>query len=231
MKTLKTVFGVLTIGLAVAALALFFVLPFGRINLTDGTFVEGVASEFAFGSIAGKTVGKSADILFCGILTLLSAVFAGLSMKFKGTRWATIGFSGVGAVYMLVIGLRHSNFYLDTQGLIAFDKVNNGSTAYLNSAPLLIAAALLLTIAAGVAYLLIADKIAVKESGDAKLPIPKRVVKFLKDYKGEIKKIVWPNFRTVVKNTIIVLVMCAIVGVFIWAVDIGLNALLRLIYK
>ncbi len=231
MKTLKTVFGVLTIVLAVAALALFFVLPFGRVNLADGTFVEGVASEFAFGSIADKSIGKSSDILFCGILTLLSAVFAGLSIKFKGTRWATIGFSGVSAVYMLVIGLSHSNYFLDTQGLIAVGKVNNGSTAYINSAPLIIAAALFLTLAAGIAYLLIADKIAVAESEDAKLPIPKRVVKFFKDYKGEIKKIVWPNLRTVVKNTIIVLVICAIVGVFIWAIDIGLNALLRLIYK
>ena len=230
MKILKNVFCVLSLCLAVAALVLFFI-PFAQVNLTDGSSVTGVAAEFAFGSLNGQSIGRSSDILFCGILTLLTAVFAALSFKFKGSRWATIGFSIVDAVYMLVIALSHSNKFVDVQNLVLENKIGDNTTAYINSAPLLISIALFLTFAAAVAYLLIADKIAVAESEEAKLTIPKKVVKFFKDYKGEIKKIVWPGPKSVVKNTIIVLIMCLIIGAFIWAIDIGLNALLRLIYK
>lgn len=230
MKLSKRVFSVLTVVLAVAALVMFF-LPFGKVTLTDGTVVERVGAEFAFGSdYNGADVGKSSDILFCMILTAFTVLFAALSFKFKGTRWATVGFSAVDAVYMLVIACSHSNKFLDVQGMIPSGQIGNNTTAYVNAAPLLISIVLFLTLICGSAYLLIADKIAVSESGEAKLTIPKRVVKFLRDYKGELKKIVWPDFKTVLKNTLIVLIMCAIVGVFIWAVDLGLGALLNLIY-
>ena len=79
-----------------------------------------------------------------------------------------------------------------------------------------------------VAYLLVSDKIAAMESG--KLTIPQRLVKFLRDYKGEIKKIVWPGRNSVIKNTFIVLVICAVFGAFIWLIDWGLGSLLRLIF-
>ncbi len=230
MKTLKNVFSVLTIVLAVAALVMYFVLPFGQIN-GDTATVKGVAAEFAFGSVADHEVGKSSDILFTMILSVLTVLFAGLSFKFKGTRWATIGFSAVNAVYMLVIGLSHSNKFIDTQGLVKVGTVNNGTTAYLGIAPLLIAIAIFLTLGAAVAYLLTADKLACMESAEPKLTIPQRLVKFLRDYKGEVKKITWPGFKTVVKNTVIVLIMCAVIGVFVWAIEYGLGALLNLIYK
>jgi preprotein translocase subunit SecE len=230
VKILKNVFGVLAVLLAVAALVLFFI-PFAQVNLTDGSTVKGVAAEFAIGSVNGQTIGKSSDILFCGILTILTVVFAALSFKFKGSRWATIGFSIVDAVYMLVVALFHSNKFVDVQNLVSEKLIGDNTTAYLNNAPLLISIALFLTFAAAVAYLLIADKIAVAEAEEATLTIPQKVIKFLKDYKGEIKKIVWPGPKSVVKNTVIVLIMCVVIGAFIWAIDIGLNALLRLIYK
>ena len=47
----------------------------------------------------------------------------------------------------------------------------------------------------------------------------KAIKKFCKDLKGEIKKIVWPNGKTVVKSTLVVLVMVAICGIAIFAVD------------
>lgn len=230
MKASKKFFSVLTVALAVAALVLFFI-PFGKVVLTDGTVVERVGAEFAFGSdYNGADVGKSSDILFCMILTAFTVLFAALSLKFKGTRWATLGFSIVDAVYMLVIACSHSNKFLDVQGLVPLGSIGNNTTAYVNAAPLLISIVLFLTFISAGAYLLIADKIAVMESPERKLTIPKRIVKFLRDYKGEISKIVWPNFRTVVKNTLIVLIMCALVGLFIWLVDLGLGALLNLIY-
>ena len=231
MKTTKKLFSVLSICLAVVATLLLFIIPFAQVNLADGSSIKGVAAEFAFGSIDGHTAGKSSDILFCGILTLLTAVFAGLSFKFKGARWATFGFSFVDAVYMLVIALSHSNKFIDVQGIVPENLIGDNSTQYLNNAPLLISIALFLTCASSVAYLLIADKLAVMEEGSGKLTILKKIVKFLKDYKSEFKKIVWPNFRTVMKNTLIVFLMCAAVGLFIWAIDFGLDALLKLIYK
>ncbi|MBQ7105929.1 MAG: preprotein translocase subunit SecE [Clostridia bacterium] len=57
----------------------------------------------------------------------------------------------------------------------------------------------------------------------------KRVIRFLRDYKSEVKKIVWPSLKDVVKNTLIVLIICVIIGVFIWLADFGLAKLLDLI--
>ncbi|MBR5222811.1 MAG: preprotein translocase subunit SecE [Clostridia bacterium] len=66
-------------------------------------------------------------------------------------------------------------------------------------------------------------------SNGTKKTILYRVIHFLRDYKSEIKKIVWPNYKEVIKNTGIVLIMCAVVGVLIWAVDFGLGKLIELI--
>ena len=79
-------------------------------------------------------------------------------------------------------------------------------------------------------YLICDDKVAVMESNGSKISIPAKVKKFLREYKSEIKKIVWPTGRSVVKNTIVVLVMCAIVLLLVWAVDTGMGELLKLTY-
>lgn len=47
---------------------------------------------------------------------------------------------------------------------------------------------------------------------------------FFKDFKGESKKIVWPDAKTVLKNTGIVLLFVAIVAVVVFAIDSGLSA-------
>ena len=82
---------------------------------------------------------------------------------------------------------------------------------------------------ASIAYLLIDDYIEVLESKGEKLTICKRVIRFLRDYKSEYKKIVWPSLKDVVKNTVIVLIMCLLIGALIWVVDFGLGQLLSLI--
>lgn len=51
----------------------------------------------------------------------------------------------------------------------------------------------------------------------------KAIAKFFKDLKGETKKIVWPNARTVLKNTGIVLAVVLIIGAGIWLIDWGLS--------
>ncbi len=224
MKIKSKIFSVLTLVFAVAALVLYF-LPFGRVILADNSSVTGVGAEFCFGSLDGESIYKSSKLLFTLILTAFTVLFAALSLKYKGTRWATIGFSIVAAVFMLVVSLSNAANFIDYGGVAGAI-----GAKYVNMMPLIISAALFLTTASGIAYLLIADKLAIKESGEDRLTIPKKIVKFLKDYKSEFKKIVWPNFRTVLKNTIIVFAMCAVVGAFIWLVDFGLGELLDLIY-
>lgn len=55
-----------------------------------------------------------------------------------------------------------------------------------------------------------------------------RVVKYFKDLKSELKKVVWPSKQKVINNTAIVLVAMSICSVAIWAIDSGLAALLKL---
>lgn len=65
----------------------------------------------------------------------------------------------------------------------------------------------------------------VKNKGEKNPIVPEKVKKYLRDTKGEFKKIVWPNFSTVVRNTGVVLAMCAVVGLLVIVVDYGLSAL------
>lgn len=58
-----------------------------------------------------------------------------------------------------------------------------------------------------------------------------RMSKFFKDVKGEIKKIVWPTVPSVFKNTGITLVVVIILGLFVFALDFGLNKLFGLIME
>lgn len=50
----------------------------------------------------------------------------------------------------------------------------------------------------------------------------KGIAKFFKDEKGECKKIVWPDRKTVLKSTGVVLVIVTIFGLVLWLVDTGL---------
>lgn len=231
MKTIKNIFGVLALIFAIAALALFFV-PYGDVVYKGLNEVGRAGAEFAFGSdfSNGAAGYNSAHLLFNMVLIALTVVFAAASVfwkKAKNIRWATIAFSIVTAVYMLVIACKPASF-LDLYGIVPEGYA--GEALKIGATPFLIAAASFLTFVTASVYLLAADKLAVLAAGEGALTIPQKVVKFLKDYKGEIKKIVWPGPRAVVKNTLIVLVICLIVGAFIWAVDFGLGALLDLIY-
>jgi preprotein translocase subunit SecE len=58
-----------------------------------------------------------------------------------------------------------------------------------------------------------------------------RIGKFFKDVKGEIKKIVWPTVPTVFKNTGITLLAIVVIGLFVFALDFGLNKLFGLIME
>ncbi len=59
----------------------------------------------------------------------------------------------------------------------------------------------------------------------------KAIKKFCKDLKGEIKKIVWPDRKTVLKSTLVVLAVVAVCGLAIFAVDQLLALLLSLLER
>ena len=170
----------------------------------------------------GLTLAKSSQMLFCFLCTAISVLFAFLSLKFKNARYAVPIFSVIAAVYTLVIRCSDPGFYID------FRPLSNLADFSFTMYVLLEAIVLFALLAVSVAYLFTADYVEVMESGK-RLPLIKRIMKFFKDYRGEIKKIVWPGPRAVVKNTIIVFIMCALVGAFIWLIDWGLGSLVNLI--
>ena len=68
-----------------------------------------------------------------------------------------------------------------------------------------------------------------KPANKKKPNVFKRLWKYLVACKGELKKITWPTPRQTTKNFLIVLVVIIIMGLFIFALDRGLFALLGLV--
>ena len=57
----------------------------------------------------------------------------------------------------------------------------------------------------------------------------KRLLKYLVACKGELKKITWPTVRQTTKNFGIVIAVIVVMGIFLFALDQGLYALLGLV--
>ncbi len=68
-----------------------------------------------------------------------------------------------------------------------------------------------------------------KPAKNKKPNVFKRLLKYLVACKGELKKITWPTAKQTTKNFGIVLAVIAVVGLFIFALDQGLYALLGLV--
>ncbi|MCI6728745.1 MAG: preprotein translocase subunit SecE [Candidatus Faecousia sp.] len=60
----------------------------------------------------------------------------------------------------------------------------------------------------------------------------KRISKYFRELKSELKKVVWPTWAQVLKNSLTVLAVTVVVGVFIWIFDLvskyGVQLLLSL---
>jgi len=230
MKTVNRICQILSIIFAAVSLVLFFT-DFATIETLKGdTTMVGAALGFgAKTEIAGVEydMARSADILFCFWLTVIGLVLSVFSFKSKKVRY-TAPAVGLGTgIYMLVIALSNPLKFVDARPIAP----TLGYSVQYTSFVLFAAIALLLFAVAAAAYLLIDDYIEVIESKGTKRTIFKRVIAFLKDYKSEVKKIVWPGIKDVAKNTAIVLVMCLILCLFIFAIDKGLGELLKLILK
>lgn len=55
-----------------------------------------------------------------------------------------------------------------------------------------------------------------KDSKDKK---PNRLVRWVKDLKGELKKVTWPSAKDTMKNVGVVIACVIVVGIFIWVFD------------
>jgi preprotein translocase subunit SecE len=51
----------------------------------------------------------------------------------------------------------------------------------------------------------------------------KNTVRFFKEIRHELKKVIWPGKAQLINNTVSVLVVCVLIGAVIWAVDLGLG--------
>ena len=58
---------------------------------------------------------------------------------------------------------------------------------------------------------------------------PNKIVKYLKDLRSEIKKVVWPSRKQVLNNTGIVLATVIITGIFLFGIDSLLGLLVNLL--
>ena len=71
-----------------------------------------------------------------------------------------------------------------------------------------------------------ADKKA-KDEKKSKPGFFKRVAKWFKEMKSELKKVQWPGWKQVAKNTGIVIACVIVVGIFIWVFDALANAIVQ----
>ncbi len=226
MKTTSLCLRILTVLVSVATLTLFF-FGFATIVTPEASYTL-TGFQVAFGSTqsyAGAQVNtyKGAWYAFAFVLIALSVVFSALFFKKKGSGYASVGFSAAAMINMIALYCCSLGTFLDSRPFTDITSMNK---------ELAFTLALITSIAAfviSVVSLLVTDYVMVSESNGAKLTIPRRIVNFFKDYKSEIKKVVWPTRQTVVKNTLIVLVMCLFVGIYIAALDFGLAKLIGLV--
>jgi preprotein translocase subunit SecE len=60
---------------------------------------------------------------------------------------------------------------------------------------------------------------------------PNRVLRWLKDLKGELKKVTWPSAKDTAKNVGVVIVCVIIVGICIWVFDYLAHAVVGALLK
>lgn len=222
-KVLPNLFKALVCIFSLTAITLFF---FNFVKVGGDYSLTGF--QAAFGStqtISGKdvTTYKSAWYMFAFLLSAFTLVFGATNFKVKGAKYASFGFSIATFINMCAL-------YFGFPKYFDYRPSSVGTKELATQLPFLLA-----LIAAGVVMvlatvsMLVSDAAEVKESKGTKITIPKRIKKFFVDYKREIKNIVWPSRKTVLRNFVVVLVMCAVVGAYIWVLDFGLARLLEFV--
>lgn len=228
MKVVNQICRFLSIALGVASIVMFF---FPIVTLTGGT--ELTAAQLSFGikvGFGGTTYDLyvSSYYLFTFILTAFATVMAvvrAFVKKAKGAQVTAFVSALIASIVMLVIALSPVAKFADTRPLI-LDKV-----ADLTYAPIAVIIAVVIFALFAISFIgwIVNDYIEVLASKGQKLTIWQKVKKFCREMVAEIRKIVWPSSKTVVRNSVIVLIMCAILGAFIWLIDFLLGLLVNFI--
>ena len=238
MKILRDFLGVFAVLVAVGVIASFCFLPVASVNSlgADGkeATVSVTALELAFGSDVSDVLGyaqedvittfKSGWYMISFLLATMTVVFVVLGFKFMGSYGAAVITGLINSVILLVIAVSGPTAYADFGRL------------YVNGADLTWVSYLLLglgfgSVIATSAAALIKDRVLVALSDGARKTIPQRVIQFFREYKSEIKKIVWPGPKNVLKNTLVVLAVCAVVLLIVWLVDLGMGELFNLVFE
>lgn len=130
----------------------------------------------------------------------------------------------------LILFLSQIPGIFDNMAKLGFGGYINAYFTYFDTAKLFFLICAVLMVAGLVLYIvgLVRNK---NVEGEKNTVIPAKVSKYFRDTKGEFKKIVWPSLPSVVKNTGVVLAMCAITGVVIIAVDAVCGLLIDLLLK
>jgi preprotein translocase subunit SecE len=68
-----------------------------------------------------------------------------------------------------------------------------------------------------------AEEVKVSKLGNTR----KNFVKFFKEVRSELKKVIWPSRTQLRNNTVTVLACCFIVGAIIWIVDEGMTLVIK----
>ncbi|MGC9048878.1 MAG: preprotein translocase subunit SecE [Patescibacteria group bacterium] len=58
-----------------------------------------------------------------------------------------------------------------------------------------------------------------------------KIIQYIKDSKGELKKVVWPTKKELTNHTLIVIGISLIVAAFLGLIDFGLTKVIELIIK
>lgn len=72
-------------------------------------------------------------------------------------------------------------------------------------------------------------KVADKKNAEKKPSVFAKISKYFRECRSEIKKIVWPTPQATFKNVGIVLSVLLVVGLFVYGLDTGFIALLKLV--
>ncbi len=56
-----------------------------------------------------------------------------------------------------------------------------------------------------------------------------KAAQFLREVRGELRKVTWPSWKTTVGSTAVVLVVVVVVSLYLGIVDVGLNSVIKLV--
>ena len=65
---------------------------------------------------------------------------------------------------------------------------------------------------------------------DQKEKFNKRVGKFFKEIRVEMKKVIWPTKQQLINNTLMVFAACLFIGVIVWVADAGLGLVFTAVF-